>query len=67
MLQYYCKKKESIFDCYSAMQISGACINVQRDVGNLSEPLLAESELPLQKYKLNSGADLDILFRGVDL
>ena len=31
------------------MQISGVCIlNVQRDVGNLSESLLAESELPLQ-------------------
>ena len=30
------------------MQISGVCINVQRDVANLSEPLLAESELPLQ-------------------
>ena len=30
------------------MQISGVCINVQRYVGNLSESLLAESELPLQ-------------------
>ena len=28
------------------MQISGVCINVRRDVGNLSES--AESELPLQ-------------------
>ena len=30
------------------MQISGECINVQRNVGILSEFLLAESELPLQ-------------------
>ena len=30
------------------MQISGVCINVQRDVCNLSESLLAESELPMQ-------------------
>ena len=34
--------------CSSAMQISGVCINVQRDVGILSESLLAESELSLQ-------------------
>ena len=43
------EKKKCIFDCCSsAMQISGVCINVQRDVGNLSESLQAESELPLQ-------------------
>ena len=30
------------------MQISGVCIKIQRDVGNLSESLLAESEFPLQ-------------------
>ena len=47
IVTYYCKKK-SIFDCYIAMQLSGVCISVQRDVGNQSEPLLAESELPLQ-------------------
>ena len=30
------------------MQISGVCINVQKDVSHLSEFLVAESELPLQ-------------------
>ena len=30
------------------MQVSGICVNVQQDVGNLSESLLAEPELPLQ-------------------
>ena len=42
-------KKKCISDCCSsAMQMFGVCNNVQKDVGHLSESLLAESELPLQ-------------------
>ena len=49
LLDCYNTLKKCTFECCcSAMQISGVCINVQRDVGNLSESLLAESELPLE-------------------
>ena len=54
LLQYYCKKKRRVH--LIAICISGACINVQRDVGNLSELYWLNQNCHCSlnlKYKLN--------------